>query len=208
MTSPHACAASIEALCKLNRQLLKQKLGLMDVLRSRFGLAEAAALYKTQCPIVHASVGQHIRHSMDHIQLAVEAARDYGVDGVDPVHYDLRRRGGDDEHDIDAAEARIEGVLAAIDDVAARGSADPTIPQETLLTPQSRLDVQFMLSSDPDEFGMTTSIGRELGFVAHHAIHHLALVRIISVNTLGLASEDLPAGFGRAPSTQEFDNRR
>lgn len=66
----------------------------------------------------------------------------------------------------------------------------------------------FNLSSDLDEMGLSSTIGRELGFVAHHAIHHMALVKIIAVHTLSIQVSELPHGFGRAPSTIIFDEQQ
>jgi hypothetical protein len=67
----------------------------------------------------------------------------------------------------------------------------------------------FNLSADSDaEMGVPSTIGRELGFVAHHAIHHMAMVKIIAVKTLSIKECELPNGFGRAPSTIIFDELR
>jgi hypothetical protein len=78
----------------------------------------------------------------------------------------------------------------------------------------------FVLSSSTDEnnndvddddetakmMGLTSTIGRELGFAAHHAIHHMALIKIIATQSAGLSADhDLPADFGRAPSTVQHD---
>jgi hypothetical protein len=70
-----------------------------------------------------------------------------------------------------------------------------------------------MLSSDASEadadadaeMDLSSTIGRELGFAAHHAIHHLAMVKIIAIHTLGLDENELPNGFGMAPSTVRFE---
>jgi len=78
----------------------------------------------------------------------------------------------------------------------------------------------FVLSSSTDEnnndvddddetakmMGLTSTIGRELGFAAHHSIHHMALIKIIATQSAGLSADhDLPADFGRAPSTVQHD---
>jgi hypothetical protein len=65
----------------------------------------------------------------------------------------------------------------------------------------------FMLSSDASELelDLSSTIGREMGFAAHHAIHHLAMVKIIAVHTLGLEESELPDDFGMAPSTTRFE---
>jgi hypothetical protein len=67
----------------------------------------------------------------------------------------------------------------------------------------------FNLSADTnDEIRLLSTIGRELGFAAHHAIHHMAMVKIIATKTLGYDENDLPHGFGRAPSTLLFDGKK
>jgi hypothetical protein len=46
-----------------------------------------------------------------------------------------------------------------------------------------------------------------MGFAAHHAIHHMALVKIIAKHTLGVSSDALSPDFGRASnSTVVHDN--
>mmetsp|Transcript_2850 Transcript_2850/g.3269 ORF Transcript_2850/g.3269 Transcript_2850/m.3269 type:complete len:94 (+) Transcript_2850:1-282(+) len=86
---------------------------------------------------------------------------------------------------------------------------DQNITEETAqehLVTSEMINASFMLSSDNgEEFNLQSSIGRELGFVAHHAIHHLAMVRIIAINTLGLDENELPPNFGKAPSTVNFE---
>ena len=44
--------------------------------------------------------------------------------------------------------------------------------------------------------------------VSQTAIHHLAMVRIICVQTVGLSDDELPEGFGRAPSTILFEKKQ
>jgi predicted Fe-Mo cluster-binding NifX family protein len=44
-----------------------------------------------------------------------------------------------------------------------------------------------------------------MGFAAHHAIHHMAMVKIIATQTVGLSKEELSPDFGRAPSTIVYD---
>lgn len=67
----------------------------------------------------------------------------------------------------------------------------------------------FNLNADSNtEIGLPSTIGRELGFVAHHAIHHMALVKIIATKTLNIKEGELPNGFGKAPSTILFDRQQ
>ena len=68
----------------------------------------------------------------------------------------------------------------------------------------------FMLSGDASdpEMRLTSTIGRELGFAAHHALHHLAMVKVICIHTIGLEDKELGLDFGKAPSTIRFDNKQ
>lgn len=113
------------------------------------------------------------------------------------LHYDLRVRGGTLEKEMLESRKRIVGVIDTFQSI---NSSD------TPLT-SSPITSYFNLSADLDEMGLPSTIGRELGFVAHHAIHHMAMVKIIAVKTLGIEESELPHGFGRAPSTMIFDEQ-
>ena len=181
--------ASVPVLCRANLGILKQKLLLMEVMRSVFGASKSNELYQKVCPIVHATIGQHIRHSMDHIDLAAAAAANLECR---EIHYDIRARGGPDEYDIEKAQIRIEHAVEHLTNVS------QTFEDTTSSKP---VEACFMLSGDPQEFRMPSTLERELAFSAHHAIHHMAMVKIIAVETLQIPSEALSPDFGRAPST-------
>lgn len=186
----------LESLCRANQGILRQKIGLMDALLKHHGDQAARQIYQTICPLVKASIGQHVRHSMDHMEPAVRAALDAGHT---EIHYDLRERGGAVENDMDAAYDRLQKIATLIEDLSS-GTAndDHTRP----------IGAMFMLSGDSsDEFKLNSTVARELGFAAHHAIHHLAMVKIIATSGVGkLKESDLPSDFGRAPSTVNFDH--
>jgi hypothetical protein len=191
-------SASIPLLCRANIGILNHKLILMNVMRTAFGPSESLNLYQKACPIVHASVGQHIRHSLDHIELVAHAATCTGK--VD-IHYDLRARGGPDEHDMDMAQIRIQHSIDTLSTI--MNGVDEDDIQSPIL-----VDACFMLSGDPQEFRLSSTVQRELGFAAHHAIHHMALIKIIALETLKVPSDLLPSDFGRAPSTVVFEKRQ
>ena len=182
---------TLKALTRANISILRQKTDFIQILKSRFG-DEAANLYSQTCPIVKASVGQHIRHSMDHIELVARSVED---SNLYELHYDLRNRGGTDEFDIDMAHERIEKVCQLLTSI----NIDATYTNRPI-------QAYFMLSADPTEFHLPSTIARELGFATHHAIHHMAMVKVIALETLNIPNEELPPDFGRAPSTIVHDN--
>jgi hypothetical protein len=195
-------------LIRSNIALLTQKISLIDLLVARLGVGTAASQFAAPCPIVGASVGQHYRHSMDHVELAAlvaDAADKCGhlsSAAVEELHYDLRVRDGTLEGDIDMSRRRMVDVAAMFRSLEFRS---PRQTGDECVTSRP-VAAHFNLSADTgDEIRLLSTVGRELGFAAHHAIHHMAMVKIIAVGTLGIDEGDLPRGFGRAPSTLLFD---
>ena len=200
------------------------------------------------CPIVGASVGQHYRHSMDHLELAAlvtasasssifASTKTIGEKDVQgklrsllsphppspiTLHYDLRVRGGTMETDLDLTRTRIQSVWNALQDISDDNdnldqcniNTSEKISTDIVMVGSQPVNASFLLTSDTtndkdldnNHLELSSSIGRELGFVAHHAIHHMAMVKIIAVETIGLDVRDLPRDFGRAPSTIQHDN--
>jgi hypothetical protein len=109
-------------------------------------------------------------------------------------------RGGTLEKDMVESRKRIVGVMGIFQTLQCTNQTE-----DLVLTP---VHSYFNLTADTEEMGLPSTIGRELGFVAHHSIHHLAMVKIIAVKTLGLEESELPEGFGRAPSTIIFDGQK
>lgn len=190
----------ISSLCRANLGILNQKLGLIHALLSRHGEAGAKEMYKSVCPMVKASIGMHIRHSMDHMELAILAAGN--PEENSELHYDLRVRGGTLETDMDLAKKRIldvSDVLREIDQLSEKESALEMVA----LRPTK---ATFFLAAEPTEYHLPSTLGRELGFVCHHAIHHMAMIKLIATNHAGLDDSDLSPDFGRAPSTIVHDH--
>jgi hypothetical protein len=196
-------------LIRSNMAILTQKIALLDLLVVRHGATMAASQFSTPCPIVGASVGQHYRHSMDHLELAALVADSTDKDGcrtqtVEELHYDLRVRGGTLEVDMEMSRKRMVDVSAVFRSIEFR--SERQLERECIT--DRPIAAYFNLSSDAnEEMRLLSTVGRELGFAAHHAIHHMAMVKIIAVRTLGLNECDLPHGFGRAPSTLLFEKK-
>lgn len=117
------------------------------------------------------------------------------------MHYDLRVRGGTLESDILESRKRIVNVVDVIESLHSLEADDEL--------PSTSVGAYFNLTADfNDEIGLPSTVGRELGFAVHHGIHHMAMVKIIALQTLGMNESELPLGFGRAPSTIIFDKQQ
>mmetsp|Transcript_22642 Transcript_22642/g.33507 ORF Transcript_22642/g.33507 Transcript_22642/m.33507 type:complete len:224 (+) Transcript_22642:66-737(+) len=204
-------------LIRCNQGILQQKLSLLSVLESKYGIQELSqTLFQKKCPIAHASIGQHYRHSMDHMELAVLVAAtrnemaDIGVD-MDPItlRYDYRVRGGTLEKDLQESRKRMQSVHQILEEINCSHAPPDRNDNDAMDIMDASVNASFMLSSDASgaeaEMDLPSTIGRELGFAAHHAIHHLAMVKIIAVQTLGLQENEFPKDFGMAPSTVRFE---
>ena len=144
---------------------------------------------------------------MDHVELTSLVASSLcsgRKDETKPfLHYDHRVRGGTLEKDINLARSRIMSVIQVLTDLNFEQDDIGSEEMERVMHP---VRVSFIFSADnKTEVDLNSTVERELGFVAHHAIHHLAMVKIIAIQTGGLKVEDLPNDFGRAPSTVQFD---
>ena len=124
------------------------------------------------------SIGGHVRHCLEH----------YGsfFDGLDGgvLDYDQRARDRRLQVEVDAACSALRATAAAL---------------ARRLT-FARLDRQVRVLAEGDESDgdvTASSIGRELGFLLSHTIHHCALIAVM-MRLRGLAT---PPGFGVAPST-------
>ena len=99
-----ASSTALSKLCRANLGILSQKLGLMEAITTKHGTEKAQDYFKMTCPLVKASVGQHFRHTLDHMELAAKLA-EHPVDAAE-LHYDLRERGCLSEHDMQDASCR------------------------------------------------------------------------------------------------------
>ena len=225
----------ISTLCRINVNILQQKLDLIKILQSKHGVDQVQTrIYNNICPIVQASIGQHIRHSNDHIERVTNAVSINLFEGESMLNrvkrctipYDTRSRNTEDEHSVSAAIQRLQRIKKVLQSYQI---------QSNQISIQQPVDASFILTSPPpktatdpktnddDENDLSSllpsTIARELGFVAHHAIHHLAMIQIIVTTNnpyhqLANSNDDnqnhhppflsiseLPPNFGKAPST-------
>jgi len=133
----------------------------------------AASLYMNS-----ATIGQHVRHLVDHFRAIAD--RDEGA-----IAYDRRARGVPMETDRTAALHEIDRLRDFL------RRLNPSAMDEPVR-------VRIAIDREGGESEVGSTVGRELAFAAHHAVHHEAMLGVMA-RELGVP---LPGGgFGYAPAT-------
>ncbi|KAJ3056016.1 hypothetical protein HK097_008356 [Rhizophlyctis rosea] len=145
------------------------------------------------------TVGKHLRHILDHIRLLFETCPYLEGDGDGKkglegrkterewvVEYDKRIRDPAIETNRTTALTSIQKLKHAILHV-----QDLNLPSSTPLT------TRFTLTPEEGDISLSSTLGREAWFVAHHGIHHEALMRAICLELQVPVKGD----FGVAPAT-------
>lgn len=128
------------------------------------------------------TIGKHVRHTVDHFAAAVG-----GLDAGEPIDYDHRSREVPMETSPTVAMdaiARLRDRLVALD--------GPAMGRP--------VRVRVMVAGDGTEATLDSSLGRELHFAFHHAVHHHAMLKAIA----GEFGIEAPSDFGVAPSTVNY----
>ena len=185
----HCAHSSSSSGAQTSVTLLKKHA--LTVLRSTHDLLDRIDDDDYYTPIAkfsNASVGMHFRHSLDHVEKVLSG---YTIaDTI--VNYDRRERKSVIEHDRMYA---IEKTAALIDQIDA-------LPEDDFSG--NGLQVSFMADSEGQEYVMQSSLIRELSFVAHHATHHLAMVKVM-MESLGYDIDDT---VGKANSTMQSESSK
>ncbi|GLD94575.1 hypothetical protein PINS_up003186 [Pythium insidiosum] len=142
--------------------------------------------YTFHSALLQGTIGQHTRHSLDHLRKPLEAV----LAADDTIHYDLRARQTSVETSQQAAREQIEEIRRNLDMLAERSA---------LVHP---VQAAFMLSADGTEFAFASTLSREMAFAVHHCIHHNALVKVLLRHEFPDVA--VPAGYGMAPSTLNY----
>lgn len=171
---PSSPSTQASALLRFNRQLLQQAAE----------LAQAHALPGR--PSYRVLAGPHLRHVIEHYEALLFPPQPGVVD------YDARARDEQLEASPQRAQARLEALYQALEGCAVFTLAEPL-----------RVLGQCGLMGE-DRFEASSSLGRELAFVASHAIHHFALL----VGYCQQHGVPIPDGFGRAPATRAHERAR
>jgi uncharacterized damage-inducible protein DinB len=153
--------------------VIKQAISLLDDI-------SLADYQEVLAPYFSSSIGTHVRHIVDHF-LALKQASTRGE-----INYNKRNRQGDVEQFPKSAIAECESISAWLHETC---SSD-------LLNQRVQVIADIEMNHTKSR-ACESTLERELVFVASHAIHHYALIRIIR-NMQGKA---LPEFFGYAPAT-------
>ena len=169
-----ACAGLIQRLTlELYEMDIQKTRAVMDQLISFLTECEPTCYTKKAC-ISSSTIGQHVRHVLDHIDCLITAHDSLVVD------YSKRKRQ-------QLIETRIDSAIHQ-----ARWLASELHRLPSGCTP---VDV-----TETDETGIThsqSSIARELEFINSHSIHHYAMIKLL-YQSFGYTLDD---HFGVAPST-------
>lgn len=147
----------------------------------RLVLTLPADAYCARTSRVSGSVGQHVRHVLDHIASLVAGCPSA------VLSYDHRTRGTALETEPGAAVREIMRLDAALERWGDRSLDEPVA-------------VAAMMSSDGHSVTGWSTLARELAFVMSHTIHHHAIVALL-LEFQGLNAPD--ERFGYAPSTPQ-----
>jgi uncharacterized damage-inducible protein DinB len=129
-------------------------------------------------PAVSGSIGQHVRHILDHVA-GLCATAPSGV-----LSYDRRERGTDVEADLSAALRMIGRLKAALTRF---DQCDEDAP----------ITLTSVLAHGAAPVAVQSTLAREILFVISHTVHHQALIAVL----LSAAGRSVPDAFGLAPST-------
>jgi len=126
-----------------------------------------------------ATIGQHVRHCLDHYLILANGISDRRLD------YDDRARAVEVECDRDCALALARSLLADL---------EPVLRAVDLLTP---IQVRTASGVLGEVAWQRSSLGRELQFLVSHTTHHAAMV----ATSCRLRGLPVAADHGVAPST-------
>ena len=127
---------------------------------------------------VSGTIGEHIRHCLDHISTLLSA----GPSGT--LSYDHRQRGVAIETEPSAALQQILHLKAALERWPVCSLDEP-------------IRVSSMIAPDGAAIVGWSTFARELAFVVSHTIHHQATIGVL----LTIHGHVVPERFGHSPST-------
>jgi len=144
------------------------------------------------------TIGKHFRHARDHFNLLAQCLAQQRPPYV--LSYDTRTRDTPMERSLPAAISSMQASVDELNSLLAVESQDGSLQHGGHEHPL-RNDTPITLHAvTPFPQVLQTSLGRELWFVALHAIHHYAIIRVLAGELELIVDET----FGVAPSTLRY----
>jgi hypothetical protein len=185
----------------------------------------ADEVLKFQCPLLGASVGQHVRHSLDHVRKTVDACLvQHTRSSLSPpqqagpliVAYDERARGTAVEEHLVSAEREVASLRSCLDELAQRRGVSardlaalplvvrfamaPAAVAATGHGHDGQAEKHLAEGVAVSHLDVPSNAAREMVFAAHHAIHHQAsILAIVKRNEAQVAPGLLAALLDLAP---------
>lgn len=181
MVGPAVSASAATSCVQSGNSIIAPVLRDLAELASLIKRLDDASYQMKPVGLFSSSVGEHLRHCLDHIDALLRA-----IDS-NRICYDNRRRGT-------SVETSRSAALSTIEELRARARSLPLVDlnRPLLLT--------ALLSKSGPTLDVETSLGRELLFVVSHTTHHNAIIGAMA-KTLGAS---IPDDFGVAASTSAF----
>ena len=132
-----------------------------------------------QKPTFISSAGEHIRHILDHYLALLES------DSSGTIDYNKRNRGNNCETDPECAKSICLNIISWLESIDTNSLNSP-------LTVLTEINIKKTFSVEVE-----STMARELIFVSSHAIHHFAMIAIISKSQ----EHSTHFQFGIAPAT-------
>ena len=164
---------------------LTQACALLDQCHEFLGALDAEQYTLPSSRMMGSTIGQHVRHTLDHYAAALTALSGEIID------YDHRQRDTPVENDLEVA----------LDTVVKLRTDLERVPEGKL---GDVVRLRVMLDAEGSEIELGSTLARELAFSTHHAIHHCAMIASIAWEQ----GVGCPEGFGKAPSTRNYERTK
>lgn len=188
------------AIAKAALRVMRQKINILEQIDNDIYTKRIEKIY-------NATIGAHIRHSVNHFETLIQAHDYYSQKkGDDRVfNYDHRSRDTMIEVDRQLALHSLHQIMALVPELSME------MPVHIGFIAQLERDESGMktdrngnLAYDFKDFSIESTVARELAFVTHHSVHHLASIRLM-LNDLNC--NILDSSIGIAPSTLKFEQK-
>ena len=158
------------------------------------------------------TIGAHNRHIIEHYVALINATQPTETTACAKlvIDYDARARNSQLEQYPEMAQSEIERVCAALtqcqltEQNTRLKAHDVKFQNNDLLQPIAMTTtIRCSTNVNTDSAAINSTLQRELVFLHSHTTHHMAIIRILAT-ALG---HNVDKGFGKAASTQQFENQ-